>query len=414
MRIALVDNMNNNFFALARYFRALGIDADLFLIPDSSLSHFAPDKDTWLNLANSSWIKWFPVSYNWRSYLKPVSKSVRSAFSQYDKVIACGPAVGLLYRAGIGVDLFVPYGSDLFNSPFLSKANLPSNIFRIPISYLISLRRAYLQRKGIQGATYIISNANWKIAQDAIDLLGCSTTSLPRVMVFKEELPSNAFSRFLFFHQHDFVVFSPTRHLWKTNAEPLPDFEVHGGAKRNDKLIRAFSRIVKDRVFENPILVFCDYGSDVLHSKALIQELEIESYVRWLPLMSRRELIAGISMASFVADQFREGMSATSSGTTNEALAYGTPVITNTDGAILDEDDPYYGCPILQALSEEDIYVHLRSYPQNPQVFKDLREMSVKWFDNNLGIGLAYEYLRLLDIPVPVSLQGKALNIAHQ
>mgnify|MGYP001407938024 FL=1 len=34
MRVALIDNMNNNFFSLTRYFRDLGVDADLFLIPD--------------------------------------------------------------------------------------------------------------------------------------------------------------------------------------------------------------------------------------------------------------------------------------------------------------------------------------------------------------------------------------------
>lgn len=410
MRIALIDNMNNNFFALARYFRALGIEVDLFLIPESSHLHFAPDEDTWLDLTNASWIKRFPVSYKWKNYIRPISKTIQSVFKRYDKIIACGPAVGFLYRADVKVDLFVPYGGDLFNAPFLSKRGFSRKVHKFPFSYLLSLRRTYLQRKGIQGATHIISNANWRVAQDAVEKLGCSSINLPRVMVFKEVFPDNAFSRFSFFHDHDFVVFSPTRHLWKTNAEPMPDFDIHGGAKRNDKLIRAFARVVKKRLFDDPIMILFDYGADVLYSKALIHELEIDRYVRWLPLVPRRELVVGVSMATFVADQFREGMSATSAGTTNEALAYGTPVITNTDGAIFKVDDPYYGCPILQALTEDDIFAQFQSYSENPRFFKELGESSVKWFDDNLGFGLACEYLGLLDIPVQASFQGQALK----
>lgn len=41
MKIALIDNMNNNFFAVTRYFRDLGIDAHLFLIQSES-QHFTP------------------------------------------------------------------------------------------------------------------------------------------------------------------------------------------------------------------------------------------------------------------------------------------------------------------------------------------------------------------------------------
>ena len=398
MKVALIDNMNNNFFALTRYFRDRGIEADLFLIPDSRHFQFAPDQDTWVDLSNTTWIKYFPVSYHWTSYFKPISSFLRKKFLKYDKIIACGPAMGLLNRAGITIDLFVPYGDDLFNRPFLSKYKLSRKIIKILPSLFVSFYCAFLQKKSIQSAKTIISNTNWRVAQDAIDCLGCKSLNLPRIMVYKEDIPDQAFAEFAWLRGHDFVVFSPTRHLWKTNADPLSDFDSYGGTKRNDKLIFAFSRVVKEKLFEKPILVFCEYGNDVAHSIALIKNLGIQNYVRWLPLMPRKKIVAGMSLATFVADQFREGMSATSSGTTNEALAFGTPVITNTNGAIQDKNDPYYNAPILDALKEDDIYNHFKKYSTDIDFYKQIGDKSKIWFENNLGLSLAKKYINILKL----------------
>ena len=396
MKIALIDNMNNNMFALARYFRALGVDADLFLIPDSSHQHFAPEQDSWENLEGVQWLRKFPLSYGWMNYLLPVKHLLRKEFSGYDKVIACGPSLGLLHRAGIRVDLFIPYGSDLYNLPFIGKQISNSRPFKLAFVFFLILYRCYLQKKGILNAKSIISNANWKVAQQAVDRIGCQSTNLPRIMIYKEELPGMAFEKFGFFKKHDFVVFSPTRHLWKTNDEPLSDFDRFGGAKRNDKLVVAFARAVHEKLFDKPLLVLCEYGADAGHTKELVRELGVESSVHWFQIMSRRELVAGISMATFVADQFREGMSATSAGTTNEALAYGTPAITNTDGAILSVDDPYFECPILEAITADEIYGYFKDYARNPQKYSEIGRRSEKWFDQNLGEGLAEKYIGLL------------------
>ena len=40
-KIALIGNMNNNFFSIARYLRDRSYQADLFLIDE--LDHFLPD-----------------------------------------------------------------------------------------------------------------------------------------------------------------------------------------------------------------------------------------------------------------------------------------------------------------------------------------------------------------------------------
>ena len=120
MKIALVDNMNNNFFALARYFKDLGVETDLYLIPGRNYFHFDPKEDTWQNLEKEFWIKDFPFTYQASSYTRPIKRTISRTFGKYDKIIACGPSLGLFYRSDIFVDLFIPYGSDLFNLPFVS------------------------------------------------------------------------------------------------------------------------------------------------------------------------------------------------------------------------------------------------------------------------------------------------------
>jgi hypothetical protein len=40
MKIALVDNMNNNYFAFARYLKDLNIDVHLYTIPNHHMKHF--------------------------------------------------------------------------------------------------------------------------------------------------------------------------------------------------------------------------------------------------------------------------------------------------------------------------------------------------------------------------------------
>jgi glycosyltransferase involved in cell wall biosynthesis len=394
MKIALIDNMNNNFFALARYLRDLGVEADLYLIPRRGNKHFEPQEDTWIDLKNESWIKEFPVSYNFMSYFVPLKSKLNRFLFEYDKIIACGSSLGLLTKAGVKVDMFIPYGSDLIHSPFNSYEvpTMIRHLLRIPIRLYIS----QLQRIGIQRSKIIVVNTNWKLANDALKKLNLTAINLPRVMIYKEEYPLQMEVKYSWLSEYDFSIFSPTRHEWATNSEPMPDFNENKGAKRNDKLIKAFALFVESRHAVKPILILSEYGADVSHSKELIRHLRIEKFVKWLPILPRKELSIVMKKVNIVADQFREGMSATSAGTTNEALAAGKPVIANTDGACKDIFDPYFSCPILEALTVEEIYAWLNKLSNSSSFTNSIGDDSLQWFDKNLGYGLAEKYVRLL------------------
>jgi hypothetical protein len=402
MKIALVDNMNNNFYSIARYFRDMGIQADLFLIPNFTPLLFLPENDSFDDVEKNDWIKFFPVSYGFLDYVFPRNNIIKKTFEDYDRIIACGQSIGLLSRADIKVDLFIPYGADLFNFPIFQIEKVSKKITRFLPSLIMAILRSKYQKIGIKSATVTIINMNWAVAKEAVEELNIKFVNLPRLMIYDNPNPNPnpmqlGVEAFDFMSNSDFVVYSPTRHLWKTNSDPLKDFNTYGGVKRNDKLIRAFFKVVKNKLFKNPMLVLFEYGTDVNHSKSLISDLNINDFVIWLPEMPRKLMLAGMLKADFVADQFREGMSATSSGVTNEAVSCGVPIITNTEGAIYDPDDPYYGCPILQALTVDEIYGYFHNYSEDKNKYIKMKKPLKIWFKDNLSHGLAKKYIDLLN-----------------
>ncbi|RMG40019.1 MAG: hypothetical protein D6732_03485, partial [Methanobacteriota archaeon] len=68
IKVALIDNMNNNFFALGRYLRDLGLDVDLYEVPNA-LPHFRPQCDTFDDVSSMDWIKMFPYSTRYRDWI---------------------------------------------------------------------------------------------------------------------------------------------------------------------------------------------------------------------------------------------------------------------------------------------------------------------------------------------------------
>ena len=64
LKIGILGNMNNNGFSLLRYFRDLGLDADLLLFQDDQTghsSHFSIKADTWNYSKWGKYIKHLPA-----------------------------------------------------------------------------------------------------------------------------------------------------------------------------------------------------------------------------------------------------------------------------------------------------------------------------------------------------------------
>lgn len=402
MKVALIDNMNNNFFALCRYLRDRGVDAHLFVIPGMH-EHFMPQNDTFEDISKVDFIHDFPFSNKWTSWLASgwgIGVSL-SSIEGYDVIIACGPSIAILKRKNINVDIFIPYGKDLYDLPFgEKKSTILEMVFEFKINKVIialvtNLISKY-QNNGIVSSQYIVSNRSVSIYNEALLKLGRDSLGVGIPIVYNRSSCEKKSSRWGFLSACDFVVFNHSRHVWATNGDKLSDFKDHGGIKRNDKVIRAFCRFIKTTNYKNPKLVLFDYGVDVAASKALIEDLGITNVVRWMPKMSRKFVVQGLRRASLACDQFRYGFVGTG-GASIEAMAQGVPLVRNMGDVLQDEESKYYNAPIVNALEEDDILDVFVDYENDPQKYRDIGDAGLKWFNQHLGEGLVDVYVKLIE-----------------
>ena len=109
MRVALIGNMNNNYFSLMRYLRDAGVDAELLLFADE-LNHFLPENDTWDIDKWKLYIKQTKINGGaLGQYFKMSAADIRREFEGYDYYIGCGFTPAYFYKAGMKLDLFTPY-----------------------------------------------------------------------------------------------------------------------------------------------------------------------------------------------------------------------------------------------------------------------------------------------------------------
>jgi hypothetical protein len=144
MKIGILGNMNNMYFSLARFLADEGYDCELMLY-DYEPSHFHPSADTFRTHLNFriKQLKWGDPAHFFRN-----TELVEKDLKDYTFLIGNGTAPAFLHRAGRVLDLFVPYGDDLYALPFPRLVH--------PLRQMAYLALAWHQRKGIQQCPYIL------------------------------------------------------------------------------------------------------------------------------------------------------------------------------------------------------------------------------------------------------------------
>lgn len=397
LKVALLNNMNNNFFTLARYLRDQGIDAHIFQI-DALDKHFRPECDTFDDLNQCNYIhnvteitfrEFFklPIAFKTKKKLNQLKKTL----ANFDIVVACG-SLAILEKFKIHYDIFVPYGGDLYQAPFMFEYCQKKHF---PYSWLMNTYIKY-QRRGIARARAIIAYASLDgHFYDALTRLNEKWIdwSIPTVY----PVPDISSGKWNYLDNHDFVLFSHSRQCWKTAMD----------YKGNDKAIRAFARFIKNQTkFERPVLVLFEYGPDVQASKELINELGIGESVVWMPTMERKYIYEGIKRASIVFDFFHDEV-VTFGGVTFEAFCHAKPVMGNTK---LKNSTRQYDIPLVQAYSSDDIYEVLVDYSINPDKYVQQGHLSKQWFDEHAGTGLMRKYQDLIEYLA----KNKDISLKHE
>ena len=144
MRVACIGNMNNNVFSLVRFLPDRGIDAHL-LILNNDLYRFDPLQDTYdlSFLEYKTYLSWgIPEKFS-----NVPRERIRQDLADYDFIIACGFSPAFIEKAGKEIDIFAPFGGDIYSLPFI-RLGLNS-LRRYLFGYTRSLKKAIRKSKCI-------------------------------------------------------------------------------------------------------------------------------------------------------------------------------------------------------------------------------------------------------------------------
>ena len=414
MKIALIGNTCNNNFSLMRYFRDLGHDAHLFLYSNEGLPNenpiHNPEWDTW---DISKWEKFIHklrvpngleaiIGRPNKLKLPPNLDAIKKTFHSFEYIIGSGITPSLMWRMNMKLDIFFPYSTGIEwvdeseNILKLKKFNL-----EWPFRKLIY----NTQIKGIKSAKFVnISyggHTEEVLKKNNINYVYMHTPQCYNL----DEVPfislNNNIENILSKVVHiDFSVFSFMRHLWIFKDKNYSKDIWESLNKRNDWLIIGFREFL-DKSQAKALLFLSSWGPDAIESKALVERLQLNDFVVWLPLLPRREInfllnrVADLGVGEFVCSK---GEAWGSTGWEN--LAAGIPFLQSINYANSDFLREFgYELPpfTLNVQRAEDVAIHMLDCYQNKEHVKKQAKENIKWFNENNGISLAKKWIDQLD-----------------
>ena len=330
MKFGFIGNMNNNHFSTVRFLRDRGVDAELLLTNDEQ-SHFHPSCDT----IDTDYMKYTRrlAWGSWKSFLKTDSYQIKNDLKGFDVLVGCGLAPAYCSKAGIFLDIFTPYGSDLYWETRIRYAS--------PKHFLNVLMATIYQRKGIRESKvfHMAPSSDYfesmyqKYASNVIRWYeGMPMVYIPPDRPIGELYLNKTQWQDQFMEirrESDLVVFSHGRHYWGDRADP--------DSKGVDSLLEGWKLFIDSRPNLNATLIFLEYGRDVDKSRNYIDKLGLSDSVRWLPQMFRKDILYGMSTVDIVVGEFVHSWVAR--GVIFEGLAMEKPIITCRSEAHSSEKD---------------------------------------------------------------------------
>jgi len=428
-KIAILGNMNNNGFALMRYFRSLGFDAHLFLFANdgkNTQAHFAPEADTYciekwqpyihttiiLNspdvvfnrfvytvkqgkLFLAGLIKGIKTDY---TFQYPGKAYLKTLFSSYNYIVGSGIAPAVLDKAGLRLDIFFPYSTGV---EFVHNVSLPPKaatkaLYNIYANYVRSRQVAAIQK-----ARYCF-NAELSITQAVLDRYKIKTQIMAVPMVYIEDCLADTTDTYLadFFKKlsdYEFIVFNCSRQIW-IKPDSWHKSSAWHESKHNDWLVNGFNQLTNEKPNIKCLLVLVEYGPDVSATKRLVKELGISDKVYWLKKLSRKQILQILLKVQVGVSEFRTLDEMIWGGSGWEILASGKPMMQTFrfNEGVFEEKFGYPPPPILKVYTASDVYVHLLEMATNSYLRENIGKQAKNWFKTYNGQNLAAQWLQKL------------------
>ena len=399
-KVALLGNMNNNFFNLCRFLRDRGYDAVLYIFPYDP-KHFLPEADSYYDS-----YKGYVKTLNWGNpyeLYKVSASEIRQELAGYDFIIGSGTAPAYLKKAGMKLDLLMPYGTDLIHYPFFNLLR-PQKLIGYVTSLLWSSKReeiaqlpskptnikGYLpfvwnQRKGIRETrTAAFPTSGQDIYAISLRALKFKNThySFSVPLVYEPQYNAKSIQDFYGLSklyndfnkirkERDFLIFHNCRHCWKYEKDPH-------SFKGNDRLLEGFASFIKEFEGKASIITFA-YGTDYMESKRLAEELGIAQHIHWFPVCDRKELLVGMSLADLVVGNLSDASWSTY-GVVYEALTLSKPIMHHRDDHLYAEETLY---PMINAYNSDMVAKSLLHYSKHKKELLEIGQKANVWFMKN-------------------------------
>lgn len=378
MKIALVGNMNNFNYNLARYLADRHVDCYLFLLDEPK--HFKPESDS---MIIDERIK--VVQTNWSEYyfFDPLLVGeIEKDLINHKFFIACDWGPAYLRLIGKMTNIFIPYGSDLYYFPFYNLSDLLNikSLYYMVTNQKISpkIRRANLQKRAILQAQMIIFdyiNESYENIYKGIVGVNRMVSTVPMYYIepFNEVEDDVIDILKDLKRQGKLLIYSNIRHQWT-------DKSIRGDYKGNEIILTALS-VLRERRTVDFIFVTHEYGNDVEESKKLASRLNISDNILWLPAMSRARIrmiypLIDIGIATI-------GYSFYTYGVLLEMIANKIPVVLNYKDSF-SKTSYKTGYAAFHAKSPIEISNCIEAIIGNPKYTKLVADYSYSWYEHEV------------------------------
>ena len=379
--------MNNANFALLRFLKSRGLNADLLLWKnDGELSHFhfKPENDTYDFKYWSKFIKKTLINNALSSIffnpLKPknyiTEKYFLNLYKKYDLFIASGIAPALFEKFNKRLDIFYPLSIGV---EFINTNDDKKFLNSVSKRYFFE-RLKKIQKKGIRNSRLIINPEIGK-TEKVFKQIKVKTLKLILPLIYNEKKIINYQSLVTKkINKFDFKIISHTRHLWKFD-ESFSRRENKENSKNNDWLLNAFKNFIKETK-SNSCLILSKSGPDYKDSYKLAKKLEISDKIIWLPIMPRKKIIQIIKQCDIGVSEFYQLKNTFFGGTTLELLSQGKVTIQSFDLSKKDFKKIFKlrAPPILNIKNKIDLKKMIKKLYKDIQFRKNVEINTKKWF----------------------------------
>ena len=378
--------MNNNAFSLARHLAREGVTSTIYCYADEK-RQFSPSFDTnFGNSSNNIILRYLELPNSLSLDIDSLSKCKH--IFESNLTVACGAALSWSSRLEKPVDIFLPYGSDLWE--------LPRFKFVKPQNQLFMLSCVKHQKSGIKNASYIHAPYTNDFYEPKINklrphnpfrLTNVAPFCYPydRIESFKDKTYTPK-------SQH-FHIFSKLRQEFKKIIVFPSRINTFNPKDPNSKGSDLFLyEIYKNKNLlsdTNTAIVFFDYSADSSQFKQLVYDLKLEDFVKLMPMMPRIDLSYILHLADFCVPSL--GVTWFVNSVILEAIAMKCCLI-NQQMTVIPENTMY---PSINYNHYSQIFVELLPYLNNHKSTFDITEKAFNWYERQVNL-FASTYLSFL------------------